>query len=114
MEVISCSSSQRSEQVETPGGIIMDEFLLDLDVEEATGSELVLKSEPDDLNAEKHSTKLVLDVEETEPLGNNGKGESSPSEPKWLQQDEPIALWVKVITLISIEEFGIVNSIRRC
>ncbi|ESQ46310.1 hypothetical protein EUTSA_v10000012mg [Eutrema salsugineum] len=95
MEVISCSSSQRVEQVETPGGIAMDELLLDVDVEESTGSELLLKPEPDDSNAEKHRTDLVMDMEETEPLGNNGEGESSPSEPKWLQQDEPIALWVK-------------------
>lgn len=103
MEILPCSSSQRPEQVEIPGGVVMDELLLDLDVEEATGTEKLLKSEPDYLNAEKHSTEVVMGMEETEPLGNNGEGESSPSEPKWLQQDESIALWVKVMTLTSLE-----------
>ncbi|CAA0370514.1 unnamed protein product [Arabidopsis thaliana] len=71
----------------------MDELVLDVDVEEATGSELLVKSEPEaDLNAVKSSTDLVT---VTGPIGKNGEGELSPSEPKWLQQDEPIALWVK-------------------
>jgi hypothetical protein len=75
----------------------MDELVLDVDVEEATGSELLVKSEPEaDLNAVKSSTDLVT---VTGPIGKNGEGESSPSEPKWLQQDEPIALWVKVIII---------------
>lgn len=79
----------------------MDELVLDVDVEEGTGSELLVKFEQeDDLNAVKHSTDLVTVMEVTEPIGNNGEGESSPSEPKWLQQDEPIALWVKVIRRI--------------
>ncbi|KAL0885871.1 hypothetical protein Bca101_009854 [Brassica carinata] len=87
MEVISCSSSQ---QIQPPGGIIMDEMLRD----DTTVNELVLKPELDSLNAEKPSTDLVM--EETQNLGNNAQGESSsPSVPKWLQQDEPIALWVK-------------------
>lgn len=74
----------------------MDELVLDVDVEEATGSEFLVKPEPgDDLNEVNRSTDLVTVI--TGPIGNNGKGESSPSEPKWLQQDEPIALWVKVI-----------------
>ncbi|CAD5319321.1 unnamed protein product [Arabidopsis thaliana] len=79
----------------------MDELVLDVDVEEATGSELLVKSEPEaDLNAVKSSTDLVT---VTGPIGKNGEGESSPSEPKWLQQDEPIALWVKLVR--SINEF---------
>uniref|UniRef100_A0A1J3HK95 Histone-lysine N-methyltransferase SUVR5 n=1 Tax=Noccaea caerulescens TaxID=107243 RepID=A0A1J3HK95_NOCCA len=76
----------------TRGGIAMDELLLDVDLEDAKDSEMLLKSEPDDSNAEKPSTDLVM---ETEPLRSNGDGDDSPSEPKWLQEDEPIALWVK-------------------
>ncbi|CAA7033173.1 unnamed protein product [Microthlaspi erraticum] len=85
MEVISTTS----------GGIVMDELLLDVDFEEAKATEMLLKPEPDDSNAEKLSTDLV--IEEPEPLrsNNNGEGDDSPSEPKWLQEDEPIALWVK-------------------
>ncbi|XP_009140488.1 histone-lysine N-methyltransferase SUVR5 [Brassica rapa] len=96
MEVMSCSSSQGAEQVETHGGLTMDEMLLDVDVEEAAVNESVLNPELDGLNAEKHSTTDVV-IEETENLGgDNVEGESSsPSEPKWLQQDEPVALWVK-------------------
>ncbi|CAH8367980.1 unnamed protein product [Eruca vesicaria subsp. sativa] len=68
----------------------MDEMLLDdVVVEETTVNELVLKPELDGLNAENHSTDLVM--KETENLGNNAQGD----EPKWVQQDEPIALWVK-------------------
>ncbi|KAJ4902855.1 Histone-lysine N-methyltransferase SUVR5 [Raphanus sativus] len=90
MEVMSCSSSQGAEQVETHGGLLtMDEMLLDVDVEDPTVDVSVLKPELDDSNAE-------VVIEETENLGNNVEGESSsPSEPKWLQQDEPVALWVK-------------------
>lgn len=94
MEVIPCPSSQ---QIQSPSGIIVDEMLLDdVVVEETTVNELVLKPELDGLNAEKPSTDSLM--EETQNLGNNNaQGESSsPSEPKWLQQDEPIALWVKV------------------
>lgn len=81
----------------TPGGgIAMDELLLDVDLEDAKDSEMLLKSEPDDSNAEKPSTDLVMETEEIEPLPSNGDGDDSPSEPKWLQEDEPIALWVKV------------------
>lgn len=92
MEVMSCSSSQGAEQVETHGGLLtMDEMLLDVDVEDPTVDVSVLKPELDDSNAE-------VVIEETENLGNNVEGESSsPSEPKWLQQDEPVALWVKVL-----------------
>lgn len=100
MEVMSCSSSQGAEQVETHGGLTMDEMLLDVDVEEAAVNESVLNPELDGLNAEKHSTTDVV-IEETENLGgDNVEGESSsPSEPKWLQQDEPVALWVKVLII---------------
>ncbi|CAN7017778.1 unnamed protein product [Brassica oleracea var. botrytis] len=96
MEVMSCSSSQGAEQVETHGGLTMDEMLLDVDVEDSTVNDSALKPELDGLNAEKHSTTDVVN-EETENLGgDNVEGESSsPSEPKWLQQDEPVALWVK-------------------
>ncbi|EOA26462.1 hypothetical protein CARUB_v10022510mg [Capsella rubella] len=78
----------------------MDELVLDMDVEEAAGagSELLVKSEQeeDGLNAVKRSNDSVTVMEVTGPIGNSVEGgESSPSEPKWLQQDEPIALWVK-------------------
>lgn len=106
MEVISCSGSQ----IQPPGGIIMDEMLRDdIVVEETTVNELVLKPELDGLSAEKPSTIIVM--EETQNLGNNAQDESSsPTEPKWLQQDEPIAfflsnsiaLWVKVMIIIII------------
>lgn len=101
MEVMSCSSSQGAEQVETHGGLTMDEMLLDVDVEDSTVNDSALKPELDGLNAEKHSTTDVVN-EETENLGgDNVEGESSsPSEPKWLQQDEPVALWVKVLIII--------------
>lgn len=94
MEVLPCSSSQGAEQVETHGGLTMDEMLLDVDVEDPIVDESVLKPELDGSNAEKHSIDVV--IEETGHLGDNVQGESSsPSEPKWLQQDEPVALWVK-------------------
>ncbi|XP_010429320.1 PREDICTED: histone-lysine N-methyltransferase SUVR5-like [Camelina sativa] len=73
----------------------MDELVLDVDVEEATEVDELVKSElEDDVNTVKPSTDSVTVMEVT---GNSGEaeGESSPSEPKWLQQDEPIALWVK-------------------
>ncbi|KAJ0260394.1 Histone-lysine N-methyltransferase SUVR5 [Hirschfeldia incana] len=96
MEVMPCSSSQGAEQVETHGGLTMDEMLLDVDVEVATVNESLLNPELDDSNTGEQSTDVVIQ-EETEHLGgNNVEGESSsPSEPKWLQQDEPVALWVK-------------------
>ncbi|CAN8287794.1 unnamed protein product [Cochlearia groenlandica] len=86
MEVISCLNSQ----TEAPGDIVMDELVL----EETKDSELLLKlSETDDLN-----TGLAINSEETKPFGDNNGEEVvsvAPIEPKWLQQDEPIALWVK-------------------
>ncbi|KAL1212178.1 Histone-lysine N-methyltransferase SUVR5 [Cardamine amara subsp. amara] len=111
MEVEPCSSPERWKQVVVPDGVTMNVLPLNkVDVEEVTSNKMLLKYEPDDVNVEKHSTdmeetktlvnkgepddvnaeKHTTDMEETGTVGNNGEGES-----KWLQNDEPIALWVK-------------------
>lgn len=41
------------------------------------------------------SSHLIVDTIESELPSNTGEGELSVSEPKWLEQDETVALWVK-------------------
>ncbi|KAA8531784.1 hypothetical protein F0562_006499 [Nyssa sinensis] len=61
-------------------------------------------SEEDNLNAQDQCTEpclasenshLIVDTIESGLPSNNREGESSLSEPKWLEQDEPMAVWVK-------------------
>lgn len=47
------------------------------------------------------SSHLIVDTIESELPSNTGEGELSVSEPKWLEQDETVALWVKVLILSS-------------
>lgn len=48
------------------------------------------------------SSHLIVDTIESEALSNIGEEEFSVSEPKWLEQDETVALWVKVLMLLSL------------
>lgn len=61
--------------------------------------------EYDDMNAQNECTgpcqasensNLIVDTIESEVPSDNKEGESSFSEPKWLEHDESVALWVKV------------------
>ncbi|KAK6258422.1 SET domain - like 1 [Theobroma cacao] len=60
--------------------------------------------EDDDSNAQNcctgpylpsENSNLIVDTIESELLSNNREGELSLSEPKWLERDESVALWVK-------------------
>lgn len=60
--------------------------------------------EDDDVNAQNECTgpcqasensNLIVDTIESEVPNDNKEGESSFSEPKWLEHDESVALWVK-------------------
>lgn len=65
----------------------------------------------DDLNAQNDCTgpyqasensNLIVDTIESELPCDNREGESSLSEPQWLEHDESVALWVKVIANVYI------------
>ena len=65
--------------------------------------------EDDDSNAQNCCTgpylasenaHLIVDSIESESPSNNREGELSLSEPKWLECDESVALWVKVAYLV--------------
>ena len=47
------------------------------------------------------SSHLIVDTIESEVLSNIGEEGLSVSEPKWLEQDEAVPLWVKVLMLLS-------------
>ncbi|XP_010531200.1 PREDICTED: histone-lysine N-methyltransferase SUVR5 isoform X2 [Tarenaya hassleriana] len=101
MEVLPCSSSQPTEQVEN-SAVGMDEFIVttmdDFPVQQLDDRVGTGNNGGSSLNSPCSNANLLDDTTETELLlGNNGEEESSPSasEPKWLQQDDPIALWVK-------------------
>lgn len=46
------------------------------------------------------NSHLIVETIESESPSNNREGELSLSEPKWLEHDESVALWVKVAFLI--------------
>ena len=78
---------------------------------QAEGQRLSCEShdyEDDDLNAQNcctgplasENSNLIVDTIESELPSNNREGELSLSEPKWLERDESVALWVKVAFLV--------------
>lgn len=53
------------------------------------------------------NSQIIVDTIESELPSNNRDGESSVSEPKWLEGDESLALWVKVIVRLFFSMAGV-------
>lgn len=90
-------------------------FYFDCEVEDQKQSCNSLYFGDDSLNVQNGCTEpcfvsnnshLIVDTIESEVLSNDGEAELSVSEPKWLELDQTVALWVKVLMLFSVCQFS--------
>jgi hypothetical protein len=56
----------------------------------------------------------VVDTIESESPNNGREGDLSFSEPKWLEGDESVALWVKVTKCLLLLKFSCLLSVEHC
>ncbi|KAK9285293.1 hypothetical protein L1049_024484 [Liquidambar formosana] len=94
-------------ELPTSDGLCSGASYLDCQLEGQNLYSISPNFEDDDLTARNHCTEhnesllasenshLIVNTIESELPSNNREGESSLSEPKWLEQDESVALWVK-------------------